>query len=168
MTTAARPLELELNLELALVLALEVEVDVENTYVPNSPKTGSKSPRSPASPGGDRDAVGRVFVAWQISTGRSRTRLDDKRSRLIRAALKAYSEADVIAAVEGWAQSAHHRGENGSGTRYNELGLLLRDAAHIEQFRDLRLGENQPAVAPRRLRNGERYLAEQIAQEGRS
>jgi hypothetical protein len=83
------------------------------------------------------DPIATVFDAWRESTGKHRAKLDDKRLRRIKSALRSYSLADVLDAVRGWQHSPHHRGENEQGTVYNELDLLLRDAAHIEQFRDL-------------------------------
>ena len=86
------------------------------------------------------EQVQQVFDAWVEATGKtSRTVLDEKRRRRIRNALKTYPLADVLAAVGGWQHSPHHRGENDSGTVYNDLDLLLRDGAHIERFRDLTL-----------------------------
>lgn len=83
------------------------------------------------------DMVTRIFNAWLKSTGRtSKTRLDAKRRKLIESALKNYPPEDVAAAVRGWKFSAYHRGENSSGTVYNDLELLLRDASHIERFRE--------------------------------
>lgn len=83
-------------------------------------------------------AVQTVFDEWVRVTGKTgRTVLDEKRRRLIRNALKAYPLDDVLAAVRGWQHSPHHRGENEQRTVYNDLGLLLRDNAHIERFRDL-------------------------------
>jgi hypothetical protein len=78
-----------------------------------------------------------VFEAWKDSTDHPLARLDSKRSRVIDQALKAYPLQDVIDAVRGWRMSPHHRGENERATVYNDLELLLRDAKHIEQFRDL-------------------------------
>lgn len=79
-----------------------------------------------------------VFDAWIASTGREakRTKLDDKRRRLIRNALGSYPVEDVVAAVTGWERSAFHRGENEAGKVYNDLGLLLRNSEKIEYFRD--------------------------------
>lgn len=92
------------------------------------------------------DPTAAVFDAWRESTGKHRAQLDDKRLRRIKAALRSYPLPDVLDAVRGWANSPHHRGENDTGTVYNELTLLLRDAEHIERFRDLwRAG---PANAP--------------------
>lgn len=83
-------------------------------------------------------AAAAVFDKWIEATGRSgRTRLDHKRRRLITNALAAYPLEDVLDAVQGWRNSPHHRGDNDRGTTYNDLELLLRDAAHIERFRDL-------------------------------
>lgn len=81
-----------------------------------------------------------VFAAWQESTGRKRTVLDERRRRLIRKALAVYPLEDVLAAVEGWKHSAHHRGENDRETVYNDLGLLLRNGENVERFRDYTLG----------------------------
>lgn len=90
------------------------------------------------------DPVDQVFEAWTVSTGRTRSVLTPKRRRLIDAALKLYPLDDVIAAVRGWRHSRHHRGENDRSTVYNDLELLLRDAAQIEKFRDLEQGSTGP------------------------
>lgn len=87
------------------------------------------------------DPVILVFEAWKTSTGRNgHTQLDEKRKRAIVQALKRYPLHDVIDAVEGWRMVAHNRGENDRHRPYNELTLLLRDADHIERFRDAHRG----------------------------
>ena len=93
--------------------------------------------------------VVRVFDAWCQSTGRNqnRTRLDDKRRRLIEKALASYPVDDVLLAVDGWRFSSFHRGGNDRGKTYNDLGLLLRDAQHLEQFRDYALAGDEPERA---------------------
>jgi len=82
--------------------------------------------------------VRRIFDRWVESTGRdpARTKLDDRRRRLIVQALAGYAEGDVLAAVQGWEQSPWHAGENPKGKVYNDLGLLLRNSEKIEFFRD--------------------------------
>jgi hypothetical protein len=78
-----------------------------------------------------------VFEAWITSTGKTgRTRLDNKRRRLITQALESYPLEDVLDAVDGWKNVAHNRGENDRHRKFNSLELLLRDAEHIETFRD--------------------------------
>jgi hypothetical protein len=91
----------------------------------------------------------RVFDAWRASTGKQRAQLDGKRHDLIAAALKlGYTVEELCLAVTGWSFSPHHRGENERRTVYNGLGLLLRDADHIDTF--LKLAQDRGKV--RRLR----------------
>lgn len=78
-----------------------------------------------------------VFAAWKVATGRERVALDDKRKRKIVAALKLYPVDDVLDAVRGWQNDPFYCGENDRHTIYNEITLLLRDAEHIERFRDM-------------------------------
>lgn len=92
------------------------------------------------------DLVQTVFDEWVRAAGKTgRTQLDPKRRRLIQKALGMYPLDDVLAAVRGWKRSKWHRGENPNGTVYNDLGLLLRDAEHIEAFRDI---ERHPPGQP--------------------
>lgn len=92
-------------------------------------------------PTGDDGPVERVFSAWLSSTKKTaRTVLDSKRRSLITAALKTHPLDDVLDAVRGWENSPHHRGDNAERKVWNDLGLLLRDASRIEQFRDLARG----------------------------
>ena len=102
---------------------------------------------TPLSSALDRTDVETVFDAYREATGRHRAVLDPKRRRLIEAALANYEPADLIAAVRGWKHSPHNCGVNDRHTVYNDLGLLLRDAAHIERFRDLELGATSEQAA---------------------
>ena len=85
------------------------------------------------------DEVRVVFDAWVAATGKhpNRTRLDEKRRRIIANALKAHPVEDVLDAVVGWRHDPFYCGENDRGRAFNDLGLLLRDAEHVERFRDL-------------------------------
>jgi len=85
------------------------------------------------------DEVRIVFNAWVEATGKEpgRTRLDQKRRRTIGRALEAHPIEDVLDAVVGWRHEPFYCGENDRGRTFNDLGLLLRDAEHIERFRDL-------------------------------
>lgn len=84
--------------------------------------------------------IAAVFDAWRDATGRERVALDEKRRSKIRAALKMYPVQDVIDAVRGWRKDSFYCGDNDRGKTYNELTLLLRDAEHIERFRDMERG----------------------------
>lgn len=89
-----------------------------------------------------------VFAAWIEATGRTgQTVLTAKRRRVIVAALKVYPLDDVLDAVRGWRRSPFHTGQNDNRRAYNDLELLLRDAEHIEKFRDLERGADTQAPA---------------------
>lgn len=109
----------------------------------------------------DGAAIKRVFDAWSAAANKPRAQLSAERVRLIGRRLAEYPEQDLTDAVKGWRNSPHHRGENDTGTVYNDLDLILRDAKHVEMFRDLsRGGETRP---PPRLRNGERTILAKLA-----
>jgi hypothetical protein len=80
-----------------------------------------------------------VFNTWLASTGKdaTRTKLDARRRARVAWALKHYPLSEVLEAVCGWRNSPFHCGKNERGIRYNDLTLILRDAQHVEQFRDL-------------------------------
>jgi len=86
---------------------------------------------------GQTDEIRIIFDTWTESTGRTRSKLDEKRRRLIRGALDQFPVEDLLDAVVGWKQDPFYCGENDRGRSFNDLGLLLRDAEHVERFRDL-------------------------------
>lgn len=107
--------------------------------------------------------VVQVFEAWKASAKKTAaTKLDAARTRLITAALKDYPLDDVLDAVRGWEHSAYHRGENPNRTVFNDLGLLLRDASHIERFRDMARGPRERIrnTATSHLPPSDRVMAE--------
>ncbi len=109
------------------------------------------------------DHLSKVFDAWLLSTGRNaaRTKLDDKRRRLITKALDGYPVEDVLDAVVGWQHDPFYRGDNDRGKTYNDLGLLLRDAEHIERFRDMaRAGATRSSRKPKAWATLERLAQE--------
>ena len=69
----------------------------------------------------------------------TRHKLDAKREKLIRERLKTYSVDDLCEAINGCAQSDFHMGRDPAhlGKLNNGIGLILRDAEHIDKFRDL-------------------------------
>jgi len=100
-----------------------------------------------------RQNVQQVFDQWvQAANKTAATKLDAKREKLIKRALQQYPLEDVLAAVTGWRRSAFHTGGNDRNRVYNQLELLLRDAAHIEMFRDLER-EHHRQNAPTRAVN---------------
>lgn len=130
------------------VLAPEMEQGTgnrEKDLVPPGPSTELELVTHTVSPTATDPAL-QVFQAWIKAAGKTeRTVLTAERRRLILKQLKDYPLDDVLDAVRGWRWSAHHRGENDRGTVYNDIELVLRDAKHVEMFRDL---ERNPPAAP--------------------
>lgn len=116
------------------------------------------------------ETVQRVFDHWRSATQHHRARLDPKRAKLIRDRLKSYSVEDLCRAIDGYARSPFHRGENEHRARYDGIDLALRDAAHVEKGWDLaaqHTPKSPPApprrpVAPPTAPQGERATAEQV------
>lgn len=80
----------------------------------------------------ERGAVDRVFDHWRTTHNHPNARLDERRRRIIRAALETYSEADLCLAISGYKNSPHHMGQNDRSTVYDSVELFLRDAKHID------------------------------------
>jgi len=83
-----------------------------------------------------------VFAHWRTTWQHPRAALDAKRRKLIRERLKQYDVATLCQAITGYTHSPHHCGRNDRNTVYDDLGLLLRDAAHIDA--GLRFYANPP------------------------
>jgi Helix-turn-helix domain len=76
-----------------------------------------------------------VFNTWKDVLRHPNARLDEKRRRCIRAALALKFTADDLAkAFRGCRASPFHMGANDRQQRYDDITLILRDAAHIERF----------------------------------
>jgi hypothetical protein len=132
------------NLEKRSAQSRAVEL-VAPEALPASASDGAEAPSS-----GLAD-IEEVFTAWASTRHHpNAVKLTAERRRLIARQLKHYPVGDLVAAVQGWTRSAFHRGENDQGVPYNDLDLILRDAAHIEKFRDLwRNGPSQPKALDR-------------------
>lgn len=94
------------------------------------PRTEEKSVADATSP----DPVAEVFDHWRAVMLSPRSKLDDKRRKVIRAALKNYSVEDLKSAIDGCYCSPWHMGSNDRGQKYNGLDLILRNAEKIDQF----------------------------------
>lgn len=79
-------------------------------------------------------AVERVMEEWRQATGHLKAKLDDKRRRIITAAVKRDGEEQCVLAVKGWRHFAHNRGENDRHEAFNELHTVLKDSAAVEKF----------------------------------
>lgn len=143
-------------------------LEPSNTRPRVSPPSGEETCRvvQPSIDGDPTDGasgeVGEVWDAYRSSTNRQgRYVLTTKRKRLILQALRDYPLDDVLDAVRGWEASPFHRGENDRGHPFNDLELLLRDAEHIEKFRDLARGVIRPTPQGRQTSGQQRDEAEE-------
>jgi hypothetical protein len=73
-----------------------------------------------------------VFDHWKQTHNHPQSKLDDKRIKLIRVALKSYAPEQLCAAIGGYRNSPYHMGKNQNKTVYDDIGLFLRDNEHID------------------------------------
>jgi uncharacterized protein YdaU (DUF1376 family) len=98
----------------------------------NQLKTETKTNVAPSSRRPDVEAV---FSCWQQTHNHHRSILDKKRTKLITDRIKeGYSVDDLCLAIRGCKVSPHHMGQNDTGTVYDSLDLILRDASKVDQF----------------------------------
>lgn len=100
--------------------------------------------------------VQRVFEAWKQVTGRNgATKLNVARRRVITQALKDYPPEDVWDALRGWVNDPWPDRVN-----HTDVTVLLRDAQHVEKFRDLwRNGPPGGGVLPKNVLEQRNYMA---------
>lgn len=105
-----------------------------------------------------------VFDTWRTTFNHPKAVLDKKRRRTIEYALVLYSAEHLQASIRGYKNSPHHMGQNANGTVYDDISLMLRDAAHIDQgLRFL----NRPAHNESEIERSRRELRELSAERRR-
>jgi hypothetical protein len=88
------------------------------------------------------EAAKRIFLFWARTMGKPKARLTPERRQKVLARLRdGYTEAQIRAAIRGCAGSGHHRGENDTGTSYDDLTLICRNGSKLEWFAGLRGAE---------------------------
>ena len=90
--------------------------------------------------------IEKVFKHWQIVRRHPQAKLDAKRKALISKALKSYSLADCLQAIDGCNRSPYHNGTE-DGKIYDSLGLIFRDADKIEGF--MEKAHHEPVSKPK-------------------
>ncbi|HAT1987401.1 TPA: hypothetical protein JBA32_03880 [Legionella pneumophila] len=76
-----------------------------------------------------------IFQYWQETLKHPRAKLDKKRQSIIKQALNlGYSTNELKQAIDGCANTPYNMGKNNSNQIFDEIGLILRDSAHIERF----------------------------------
>ena len=79
-----------------------------------------------------------IFSHWQTTTNHLRSKLDAKRTKRIKAALKlGYSVDDLKLAIDGNHRSDWHQGKNDRSQVYDSIDLIFRDADKIDHFIEL-------------------------------
>jgi hypothetical protein len=81
------------------------------------------------------EQVGLIFNFWKQTLNHPKAVLDAKRKKLIEARLKdGYPAKTLCNAISGCSLSPYHMGFNDSGTKYDGLDLIFRDAGKVDQF----------------------------------
>ena len=127
----------------------ELQTDVEEEVDVDKEKDKEK-PNTTVPQAGPPD-VDVVFKHWQKTLNHPQAKLTPERQRKIKIALKTYSAAQLCTAIEGCAKTPHNMGQNDRHEVYDDLCLILRDAAHIERF--MRNAESPPK-SPAKSANG--------------
>jgi hypothetical protein len=111
--------------------AARKKIERESREVPTSPAKSRSVPLSEATPEANTD-TDVVFDHWRVVHGHPKARIDAKRTKLIREALKLYSVDDLKRCIDGYKRSPWHQGKNDRKQVYDDIGLFLRDAEHID------------------------------------
>ncbi|MFC5427608.1 hypothetical protein ACFPTO_02095 [Paraburkholderia denitrificans] len=79
--------------------------------------------------------IAKIFDYWRQTMDSPRSKLDDKRKRTIRNALKmGYPPRDLCRAIQGCALTPHNQGNNDRGQKYLGLHVCLGSADQIDRF----------------------------------
>ena len=84
--------------------------------------------------GADVQQVWNFYLDTLRAKSKNRTLLSDKRRKKIEKAIKLYGVEACQNAIRGCAASDWHMGRNGTGTKYDDIELILRDEQKIEAF----------------------------------
>lgn len=80
-------------------------------------------------------AIDDIFQYWQTIMDHPNARLDEKRRKLIRNALKTgYAVNDLKTAILGCSYTPHNMGDNDRGQRYDGLHVIFKNADQIDRF----------------------------------
>jgi hypothetical protein len=81
------------------------------------------------------DPVIEIFDYWKETMHHPRAKMDDKRKKAIKNALKiGYEAEDLKSAIVGCSLTPHNMGMNDRNEKYDGIDLILRDAAQIDRF----------------------------------
>ena len=119
--------------------------DQDQDQTKTRPKQDKEKISIPSESHSGKPEIAQVFEHWKLIWGHPRASLDAKRCAAITRALKGYRVADLCASISGYRNSPHHTGQNDRNTVFDDIGLLLRDSAHIDA--GLRFAESPPTLS---------------------
>jgi hypothetical protein len=131
-TTAENVPEVPANVPVVLAPDLDLDLDQDPDQDRETPAAGAAraDARSVV-----RGQVAEVFEHWRTVMGKTQAaKLDDKRRRRIEWGLKGYGLELCKRAIDGCAASPFNMGRNDDGKRYDDIGLIFRDAEKFERF----------------------------------
>ena len=100
----------------------------------------------------EQETIEKIFNYWRKTMKSPRSRLDPKRYKAIKAALKiGYTPRDLCRAINGCALTPHNMGKNANDEKYNSIDLILRDAEHIDRF--VQNSKTPPVPAEKKVSN---------------
>jgi hypothetical protein len=86
------------------------------------------------------EIANRVFAHWQARMNKPKAKLTNDRRQKINARIReGYTEQDMIAAIDGCANSDFHMGRDpkSQGKVYDDLTLILRNGTYVEKFQGI-------------------------------
>lgn len=91
----------------------------------------------------EQGAIEKIFAHWKKLAGHPTCHLESKRTLAILNGLRlGYTVEQCLDAVDGCFKTPHNMGDNKQGANHDRLGLIFRDADHIENF--IRNKKNPP------------------------
>lgn len=83
------------------------------------------------------EGVEEVFSFWQQTMKKQKSKLDEKRKKMIEARLLDYSIDDLKNAILGCSKSSWHMGHNPQQTSYNQISNIFGSSENTERFIEL-------------------------------
>jgi uncharacterized protein YdaU (DUF1376 family) len=118
----------------------------------------------------EQGAIEKIFEHWKKLAGHPTCHLESKRTLAILGGLRlGYTVEQCLDAVEGCFKTPHNMGDNKQGANYDRLGIIFRDADHIENF--IRNKKNPPKAMSGGIKSQEglesyKKIMELIARKG--
>lgn len=121
----------------AAIYSGEISTIKEGEYdylVLANPKNKKVKPKKKAKIISQR-SIETVFDFWRETMNHKRAKLDKKRNERIKESLKiGYTVDDLKKAIVGCSLTPHNMGKNDTGSVYNGLHVILKDADQIDRF----------------------------------